>query len=89
MNQTSAEYTSTGLSTDVRWILVLSVMESLVLVLDISLSRRLTLAESIFVEASEETSSQSVSILHSVVVSYRRFDTIYRPIFNCQAVEEE
>jgi hypothetical protein len=64
-------------------------MKPLVLVLDISLSRRLTLTESIFVEASEETSSQSVIILHSVVVSYRGFDTIYRPIFNCQAVEEE
>lgn len=89
MNQTSAKYTSTGLTTDVRWILVLPVMEPLVLVLDISLSRCLTLTESIFVETSEETSSQSVIILHSVVISYRRFDTIYRPIFNCQAVEEE
>jgi hypothetical protein len=57
---------STGLATDVRWILVLPVMESLVLVLDISVRRRLTQTERIFVKPSGETSSQSVGILHSV-----------------------
>jgi len=66
LKQTFFEYTSTRLSAEVRWILVLPVIESLVLVLDISLSRRLTLTESIFVEPYEETSSQSVGILHSV-----------------------